>query len=476
MVIGKDEILSRCGIITKDVVVNLTIDVQSNSKNAQWDRLIYVKSAVEALIDAQKPFQRKFLRNRMDFKEEFEQWCKKNSIKTFGVKPEAVENCGIGMVATEDIPQGKLLVLVPRKEMLTTGSLQSCPAMRHLLNDDPILSTMSNVSLTMAILYELFLGKKSHWYEYLRFLPTEYSVPLYFDEEAFSALKFSAFFDQAANVYASIVRQYSYFYQLLIGRSSPFRGTPFKETNFTFENFRWAASTVMTRINFIPFQVELSEAGVATAMNEPALIPMWDLFNHEVQALCSDYDTDTDYGRVFSVKSWSAGDQVFIHYGDRGNYELFIGGGFVVDNNPFDYFPLKLSLGQASDNYSLRMEVLKQRDLADIKVHRIFWGGDEMFQPSILQFAIVHSADVAALEEMKNLPTGTAPISEQLRLKAKSFLRNRLSLLLNTYAKLPEENDQNPSQKLCLACLDSEKQLLQHAIDALETCTFPSEI
>ncbi|KAL1285494.1 Actin-histidine N-methyltransferase [Trichinella pseudospiralis] len=99
-----------------------------------------------------------------------------------------------------------------------------------------------------------------------------------------------------------------------------------------------------------------------------------------------------------------------------------------------------------------------------------------MFQPSILQFAIIHSADVAALEEMKNLPVGKAPISEQLQLKAKSFLKNRLTLLLSTYVKLPEENDQNPSQKLCLACLDSEKQLLQHAIDALETCTFPSEI
>ncbi|KRX99954.1 Histone-lysine N-methyltransferase setd3 [Trichinella pseudospiralis] len=397
MVIGKDEILSRCGIITKDVVVNLTIDVQSNLKNAHWDRLIYVKSAVDALIDAQKPFQRKFLRNRMDFKQEFEQWCKKNSIKTFGVKPEAVENYGIGMVATEDISQGKLLVSVPRKEMLTAGSLKSCPAMKHLLKDDPILNNMNNVALTMSILYELFLGKKSHWYEYLRFLPTEYSVPLYFDEEAFSALKISAFFDQAVNIYSSIVRQYSYFYQLLIDRSSPFRGTPFKETNFTFENYRWAASTVMTRINFIPLQGEFSEAGAALAMNEPALIPMWDLFNHE-------------------------------------------------------------------------------RDLADVKVHRIFWGGDEMFQPSILQFAIIHSADVAALEEMKNLPVGKAPISEQLQLKAKSFLKNRLTLLLSTYVKLPEENDQNPSQKLCLACLDSEKQLLQHAIDALETCTFPSEI
>lgn len=121
----------------------------------------------------------------------------------------------------------------------------------RLIEKDPMLKTMSNVSLALHLLLEK-TSPASFWEPYINTLPTSYDTVLYFSASDFEHLKGSPAFEEGLKQFKYVARQYAYFYR-------KFQNTILKDY-FTFEEYRWAVSTVMTRQNQVKFKGNDSKA------------------------------------------------------------------------------------------------------------------------------------------------------------------------------------------------------------------------
>lgn len=95
---------------------------------------------------------------------------------------------------------------------------------------------------------------------------------------------------------------------------------------FTFEEFKWALSIVMSRQNQIPFE----------GKNLFALIPAWDMCNHTHGEITTFFVPEAQALDCYALKDTNVGEQLYIHYGPRSNAELFSYMGFVLNDNPYD--------------------------------------------------------------------------------------------------------------------------------------------
>ena len=81
----------------------------------------------------------------------------------------------------------------------------------------------------------------SFWEPYINMLPSSYSTVLYFTPDDFKELRGSPALEDALKQFKYVARQYAYFYR-------KFQSMILRDY-FTFDEYRWAVSTVMTRQN-----------------------------------------------------------------------------------------------------------------------------------------------------------------------------------------------------------------------------------
>lgn len=110
----------------------------------------------------------------------------------------------------------------------------------NLIDKDPMLQRMPNVALALHLLIEKN-SPVSHWEPYINVLPATYNTVLYFSLDQLKLLKGSPAMEDAIRQYKYVARQYAYFYR-------KFQNTVIRDY-FTFDDYRWAVSTVMTRQN-----------------------------------------------------------------------------------------------------------------------------------------------------------------------------------------------------------------------------------
>lgn len=116
---------------------------------------------------------------------------------------------------------------------------------------------------------------------------------------------------------------------------------------FVDESFLWAFSMVRSRSIAVPELDDRIASSSSTGPSSPttALIPGLDLFNHAFDAgtlLQLDDDdtsgattTNSQFWTLTSSKSYKAGDQLFLSYGEeKDNWKLLLTYGFAVENNP----------------------------------------------------------------------------------------------------------------------------------------------
>lgn len=101
------------------------------------------------------------------------------------------------------------------------------------------------------------------------------------------------------------------------------------ECKFCVADLRWAASVVASR------SFDCSMSGVA-------LVPFGDALNHHSRQPHTRM-RETDGGRTIvfiADRSIVAGEEVFNFYGEHGNIQWLLNGGFVEQSNPFDSLPV----------------------------------------------------------------------------------------------------------------------------------------
>uniref|UniRef100_A0A0K0DDK7 SET domain-containing protein n=1 Tax=Angiostrongylus cantonensis TaxID=6313 RepID=A0A0K0DDK7_ANGCA len=249
----------------------------------------------------------------------------------------------------------------------------------------------------------------SKWTSYLNVLPNVYTTPLFYTEEELRVVP--SFQNQKARTQPPLM--YS---------------SPFTVVNFTFSLYRWSVGTVTTRINLIPCETTRADGAVDMV---PALIPMLDMANHEV-VLGSD----------------DLGDAVSMFYGRRSCAEHLLHNGFVPpDNNPFDSYKLKISLGRSDKMFKEKQKLFVEMGFSEssnVYMHDIILG-PQPFHPSLEHFARVYVADnpeVHLINTVKCSYPMEASKPATLR-KAVDFLKNRFAILERAYGTIAEGRTSN---------------------------------
>ncbi|XP_062569991.1 actin-histidine N-methyltransferase-like [Saccostrea cucullata] len=398
---------------------------------------------------------------------EFLEWLKKHNVDTSAVEITSFPDCGYGLQATKDLNESDPFLTIPRKVMMTTGTAKES-LLGPLIEEDKILQAMPSVVLALHVLCERRQAD-SFWKPYINVLPNEYTTPLYFLPEDLLHLKGSPAQSDCIKQFRNIARQYACFYRVFQTSQNADK-LPIKDC-FTFDDYRWAVSTVMTRQNQIP----TPDGGKITF----ALIPMWDMCNHCNGTITTDYNLDKDCSECFALRNFKAKEQVFIFYGARSNAELLIHNGFVYPENELDRVAVRLGISKGDPLYEQKNELLKKLGLAVLRNFYIHSGMIPV-DPQLMAFLRVFCMSEENLKELnsKELTEEDAekigdidvPVSAENEEKVWAFLETRTALLLRAYDTASEEDEEllqkkemNIHERLAVQLRMCEKRILKAA-------------
>ncbi|XP_031572761.1 actin-histidine N-methyltransferase-like [Actinia tenebrosa] len=304
-------------------------------------------------------------------------------------------------------------------------------------------------------------------------LPSVYSTSLYFTPDDLKSLQGTPTLGDALKPYRSIAKQYAYFYKLFQSESKAFKHP------FTFDDFRWAVSTVMTRQNQVP---------ISDTENIKALIPMWDMCNHSNGTIETGFDTKDESCKSFAIRPFAKGDQIFIFYGKRNNADLLFHNGFVYPDNEHDFVNIHLGVSRSDRLYAMKAQIMAMVGM-DASAHPYpVLRGDDPISPQLRAFLRIFSMDDDELkirlfnpEKKKILPLSDLPnpdvvISEKNELKSWHYLCMRLNLILSQYKTTIEEDEkelesteQNINAKNCLLLRITERRILDQALESVSS-------
>ncbi|XP_067938844.1 actin-histidine N-methyltransferase-like isoform X2 [Watersipora subatra] len=395
----------------------------------------------------------------------FMRWSTENGAKCDKVDLALFEGLGVGVQATQRIEPHEEFMSIPRSMMLTADTELS--SIGELLRTDPIASQMPNIALSLHLLSERFKGSGSYWKPYLDVLPETYDTPLYFPPNEIALLKGSPTYEQSIHMQRNVARQYAYFWSLFINKR---RGQyPVMAKNFTYDLYRWAVSTVMTRQNYIRISGSSVQAVEDDSMGHLTLIPLWDMCNHRQGEMLTDYDEAENKCHCYADGAYEPGNQVYICYGFRPNSDFFVHSGFVYPENPNNVVQLKLGLAKSDSLVALRKKTLTELGFGseDIQVFHLK-SGDEVLPDNLLTFLRVFHASEAALEEMMASKDPSKAIRKDNEQKSWSYLKVRCELLLRSYCSTL--NDCNSQQlnaqhvTMIKQLVNEEKSIFYHMI------------
>ncbi|XP_073241569.1 actin-histidine N-methyltransferase-like [Porites lutea] len=439
----------------------------------QWEEHLKLRTLVEKIREKQTDLSLFGAsdHSRQDNIAGFIKWFNENGGKADSVEIGHYGQQGLGLKAIADIKSGELFASIPRKLMMSAETARNSE-LAPLIEKDNILRVMQNACLVLHVYCEK-LKKNSFWKPYLDILPTSYSTTLYFSIDEMQDLKGSPAFSEALKLYRNIARQYAYLYQRIQQFSPETAKLPLRN-HFTFDDHRWAVSTVITRQNKIP-----STTGEPTL----ALIPMWDICNHSNGTITTGYVVAEDSCQSFSMKDFSAGEQVYIFYGERSNADLLVHNGFVYESNSHDRVTIQLGVSKSDPLYSLKETLLTAlRMTASFHSYTVLCDC-EPFGPELVAFLRVfcmkedeltgwlEKANEASCDLSKLSDFRASVCKEETEIKCWQFLETRLSLLLGQYGTTEQEDSDllaneelSHHKKLCIQLKRAERQVLQNAL------------
>lgn len=376
--------------------------------------------------------------NRESSFPKFLDWLNSNNVDASSVEMAPFEAVGYGLRASKDVKENEVFLSIPRSVMMTTASAKAS-ALGPLMGEDKILQVMPSVVLALHLLCEL-RSPESIWRPYLDILPESYSTPLYFTTEELKYLKGSPALTDCITQYRNIARQYGYFFRLFQNDALA-SNLPIKEF-FTFDDYRWAVSTVMTRQNQIP-----TPGGDKMTF---ALIPLWDMCNHCNGLITTDFNLEKDCSECYALKNYCKNDQIFIFYGARSNAELLVNNGFVYPDNEHDRLAIKLGISKGDQLFDQKSEVLTKCGLLPSRTFFLHTG-EYPVDLDLLVFLRVFCMDEDHLKSYLASPAEDVKqelsdldkvISLEVDGKMWNYMETRASLLLKAYETTIEEDEE----------------------------------
>ncbi|KAG7266370.1 hypothetical protein CRUP_012309, partial [Coryphaenoides rupestris] len=245
---------------------------------------------------------------------------------------------------------------------------------------------------------------------------------------------------------------------------------PLKDS-FTYDDYRWAVSSVMTRQNQIP-----TEDGSRVTL---ALIPLWDMCNHTNGLITTGYNLEDDRCECVALQDYKENEQIYIFYGTRSNAEFVVHSGFFFEDNGHDRVKIKLGVSKSERLYAMKAEVLARAGIAASSIFAVHCT-EPPISAQLLAFLRVFCMTEEELKDYlvgegainKIFPLGNSgfPVSWENEIKLWTFLETRTALLLKTYKTTMEEDlsvlvkpDLPPHSRVAVQLRLAEKQILEKA-------------
>jgi len=399
----------------------------------QWSEFQDISGLVETVREIEKGYSMcRTLPDRKNAVKPFTKWIEDLGGVVNGVEVTELPGQGLGLRATKDLKEGDEVMSIPVKAMMSVETAKAS-SIGSLIDRDPLLQTMSNVVLAVHLLIERN-SPASIWEPYINILPHTYSTVLYFTPSQLAALRGSPALEDALKHYKFVARQYAYFYRL-------FANTLLKDY-LTYDEYRWAVSTVMTRQNMVPKQDDPN-----TQVN--TLIPFYDLANHDHGQLSTDYDTTSSSTTCLAQRDFSSGEQFTIFYGVRANCDLLVHNGFVFPDNQHDCLTIKLGVARTDPLATARNALLQRLGVSSNRSFHLT-RTERPLDSQLTAFLRVLQMDQAQMEEWQ----AKAELGDLLDIDASTavdgkmmqYMITRAALLLRSYPTTLEQDQEKLKQ------------------------------
>ncbi|XP_046967804.1 actin-histidine N-methyltransferase [Vanessa cardui] len=441
-----------------DKVLKLTSIFQATGTvTKSWEHHLQVEAIIKEIINIETPLTKNEQSQRKLYLEKYVSWLHDNGAQFDGVDICDFDGYELGLKATKEFTEGSLILTVPHKVIMSEKDARDSD-LSAFIKIDPLLQNMPNITLALFLLLEKS-NPDSFWKPYIDFLPEKYSTILYFTSEELAELRPSPVFESSLKLYNSIARQYAYFYNKIHSLDVPVLNN-LKEI-FTFENYRWAVSTVMTRLN----NIQLEDRPTT------AFIPLWDMCNHEHGKITTDYNKELDRGECYALRDFHPGDQIFIFYGARPNADLFLHNGFVYPQNQHDSLSLALGVSSSDPLREAKLGLLAKLGLAGVTHYNLYKTSNPI-SAELLAFIRIFNMNQEELAEWSQQSVPGELVAEgaggagAADARAHAYLLTRCRLVRAAYKDTGDDHS-SPHRNNIKLLKQCEVQILDNAIEYL---------
>lgn len=273
--------------------------------------------------------------------------------------PACFPNTGRGLMAAQNMSVGQPLAIVPGCLVITVDKVSASPFGKNF-------TSMYKTQQVLAtyLMFERHRGSESFWYNYILSLPTTISNAAYCIAENLPDDLSEKVLDHQNTILTT-------FNQIMSEMSSVvcLHCSDIFSNIFTYKAYKWAWSIVNTRAVYISPDCSLNNKIKLSDINNLALAPYIDMFNHSpVACVRATVNRLNGAYTIVTEKLFKKHSEVFINYGPHSNTKLFLEYGFIVPSNPQDYINLSVDEIISKTGKILnknRMEKLKTHGLLD---------------------------------------------------------------------------------------------------------------
>ncbi|RLN53810.1 hypothetical protein BBJ28_00008230 [Nothophytophthora sp. Chile5] len=410
----------------------------------------------------------------------FDAWFQRNvGQQELPVAVRHVGNQGLGLVARRDIAQDAAFLSIPYAMIL--GTHLSLGPQAHAdkwksVQNDPLLRQFPSCNLALRLLAEACkpaTASSAFFGPYIAILPETFEIPLFYEAEDFAFLANTPLFTPAVRQLYNAIKQFCYLHVLL----SRWKGCPIPSEKFTIGNYFWALGAVLTRQNEVAV-VESSSSEPSSAM---ALIPGWDLCNHEQSDVISTFSDPRDaVVTCQAIRAFQQDEQVTMFYGRRTNQQFLLYSGFVLEANANDRGQLQLQLSTKDPLFKIR-RMLIAKEAAGVELMQLEDGDLRVGYTadatgSIVSKAMVRALQTAAMDKehltsaLRNgSVVGTEEVYEWSEDEKQRALQTHRSCCEQTRADLEEIEHRKAASKhatLLLRYFKSQQRILNAAMSS----------
>jgi hypothetical protein len=228
------------------------------------------------------------------------------------------QDTGRGLATKKEVSMGELLLSVPLNHIITPDV-----CIKILRNTSVVEWTDQKLISAFLLLHRLNLIDGSKWQSYvLNHIPTSFSLPFY-------SLNTTQLSELSLHFRQEIEYQRLRFTETYKFMRKYFRSVYHKTPSV--DDVLWAFSAVNTRV------LTLKDKK-GTVICRQALVPFFDMFNHDISASNCEIIVEDGELRVHAGANYGNGDQAFICYGHHDNEFLWREYGFISNDFTFDFY------------------------------------------------------------------------------------------------------------------------------------------